>query len=443
MKWTDKIVLFLATTLGAVALTVQVFDVPMWKVFLFKDFSVLELSSLMNSKSVSLGSVHAISGAGLKRKSEEVGYFSALNVKGNVFNGDVLVTDEHTKAVIKFTDGSQLEIAPQSMVKLDFAKAESGLLSIAKTPKIEVLKGNVFDVGTTKHLSITKSPVIAKVETKPVLKNRVSLEQIKKLELPKREIAQAEPMKVEPLLEPTPEPEVEPVPEVKPLPPVVTAPPMPKPIVSIPKPQPKPVVANKPTVLRQVMLDEPKIAGHKGVVDNVYNGEDLRSFFVDLQWEPYAGATSYTVNFYQDANKQSLWFSAKTQDPSYRLSQMFNGTLYYEVEAHKGQTKIGVSKASPLKFAYAAPELQNPQPNSELDASEMNYFFTWEKKNFTSEYIIEVGKDEKFAKTYKKVVKTNFIQMPLLTGTYYWRVFAKNGDLVSSPSQVYKIVIKP
>lgn len=348
----------------------------------------------------------------------------------------MVITDETTKAVIKFNDGSQIEINPQSMIKLEFAKNENGLLSIAKSPKVEVLKGNVSDVGL-KQLEITK---ITKAPTKERrysdFKTKISHEQIQKLELTKsRSIAQeSNQIKEQPLVVETVKEQVS-----EPMESVQVTPVASKQIVA---PESKPEMKTKPSVLKQVETEKPLIAGLSSLNSNAYNGEDLRTFFVDLSWQPYYQATAYLVKFYQDEKLTNLWFSAKTKENKYRMNQMFNGNLYYVVEAYRGNSKVGASLSKSLTFNYQAPELKNPKNNTVLNSEDMQYLFTWDKKNFTSEYVLEIAKDPSFSSGYKKTVKENFVSVPLLKGTYYWRVFAKNGELLSTSSKINVVTIK-
>lgn len=449
MKYLERFILFSSLVLILAVSAVMVKDIPVWKLFLVTDIKSLDFSVLISKQTDPLGQVSFMSSSGLKRKTLEEGYFNNLKMRDSVFNGDIITTDAITRAVIKFQDGGELEIQPQSMVKIDFSVYKEGLLSIAKTPKVEVLTGSVKGTGGKKQLEISDLdgkvlPSNGEDLSKPVVKvfnNKLSSDKVAKLNLPKRSVAQLPPTQPEPVAPvaiptpPVPNPSIKNSPESV-LPKVEQ--------FQVVKPQPKKQLPPPlPNPMRQVAMEPHKIAGLSTLKDNTYQGEDLRNFFVDLKWEAYPEATGYVLNFYKDVNKSQLWFSTQTPENHYRLTQIFNGQVFYEVKAVKGSKQIGNSTVQNLNFNYKGPALKNPKTNSQLDAESVNYFFTWEKTNFTDKYILEISKDPSFSqKAYRKTVEQNFVQIPLLKGTYYWRVYSVQGEVTSSSSIVNTLFIK-
>lgn len=415
-------------------------DIPVWKLFLFKDFNSIDLSVLLNKEQNSMGQISELSGNGLKRRTLTEGFFKNVHLNDQVFSGDVLITDSTTKAVLKFTDGSILSIDPGSMVKLDFHTDKTGLLNIAKNPKVEVLTGSVTGTGGAKDLKITNAQgqnltvaahstnkvQVAPKETAPV---KINSDRLTKLNLPL----------------PAPKPiEVKPVPvqqaEVKPE--IFSPPVMPK--TDFVQKDPPRRIASIPENASMGILDieTPKIAGLKGLSSNIYQGEDIRSFFVDLKWEALQSATGYNLELFLDRGLTKPWFNVQTENNYYRITQLINGTVYYQVTALHNKKAIGKTKSQSLTFNYNGPELKNPKSGTQLDSAEGVYYFTWEKTNFTDKYILEISKTPEFTKIVKKESDSNFIQIPLISGVYYWRVSSKLGEVISKPSKTNPLVIK-
>jgi hypothetical protein len=439
MKYLDNGLRGLAALLlfGAVVISYQ--EIPVWKLFLVKDFNSLDLSVLLNKDQNSLGQISELRGSGLKRRTLNEGFFNTLKINESVFGGDIVTTDNATLAVIKFNDGSTLEIQPGSMVKLDFHMDQSGLLKIAKNPKVEVFSGSVTGTGGINALKITNlagqnltvaahSSNTVQAETKVLTApTKISSDQLTRLNLPA-------PKPVVPAAAPVAVPAVAQAPVVPPSAPKVEVIPKapPRKIASIP--------ASAPVGLLDV--EPPKIAGLKDLNSNIYQGEDMRSFFVDLKWEEVAAASSYNLEFFLDSGLTKPWFHVETGNNYYKLTQMFSGSVYYQVTAKLKNRVLSKTKAQVLTFNYHGPDLKNPKTGTQLQASESFYYFTWEKTNFTDKYVIEISKNPEFTKIIKKEIETNFIQIPLLSGTYYWRVSSKLGEVVSKPSKVNTLVIK-
>jgi hypothetical protein len=442
MKWFNTSLTALAIIGALLVGVVSYKDIPVWKLFLVKDFNSLDFSVLLNKEQNFMGEIESLAGSGLKRRMMNEGVFNKLRLSDQVFNGDIIITDALTKAVVKFKDGSTLVIDPGSMVKLEFHSDKTGLLAIAKTPKVAVLSGSVTGTAGLKDLNITnlqgQSLTVAPAETnkvqvkakvKPLVK--INPERLTKLNLPPPA--------------PKPVPVVE---EIKPIAvakaePLPVVPPVVPPKAVIPKELPRKIASVPATAALGVLDVEPvKIAGLKGLNSNLYQGEDIRTFFVDLKWEAVQQADGYNVEFFLDSALTKPWFQVQTENNYYRLTQIINGTVYYQVIALHRKKAIGKTKPQALTFNYNGPELKNPKSGSLLSAQEGTYYFTWEKTNFTEKYVLEISKTQDFSKIVKKEVDSNFIQIPLLQGTYYWRVSAMMGQVVSRPSKINVVVIK-
>lgn len=438
MGFLEKTIKFISYLVVLFSVSIYYTDTPIWKLFLFKDFNSMDWTVLISKKNKDLGKVQTLVGGGLKRKYEDEGFFSNIKTAELVYQGDTISTDSSTKAVLLFKDGSQLEINPMSMIKLDFNQSDSNFLGISKAPKIEVLQGVVADVGT-KSLTITQAPKeIKEVQiTQIPLKTRVPSDQLKDIPLPKREIAsvQEQPLNNQENTEQKAESvEVEPPQNFAP---VVEIPPTPK-VIDSPPPI-KPLV--KKYNLKEVLIEKPLISGTESLSDNNYKGEELRDFFVDISWESIKNAEEYEIEFYTNFHKNEKIFQAKTKENKYRYLQIFNGKLFYVVKAKNQQSILATSKINEVEFNFLPPTLKNPSNFAELDKSSTLFFFTWEKKNFTQEYIFEIAKNGDFSTAYSKTIKNNFIKIPLLSGEYTWRVRSKNGNFVSPASKEFKLKI--
>lgn len=451
MKYLDNFLRVVAIFLLVVSGWVYHQETPVWKLFLVKDFNSLDLSMLLIKDQNDLGLISELKGSGLKRRTVNEGIFNSLRVQDTVFGGDIITTDHSTMAVIKFNDGSVLEIQPGSMVKLDFYMDKSGLLKIAKNPKVEVLSGVVTGTGGTQALTMSNgqgqnltvaahatNTVQAPVKNKPV--TRINANQLSKLNLPvAEEVVPNAPGLVKESMVPKP---VAPVLNPVAASPAVVAPTAPKAEVIPKAPRKVASIPPKSVILATLDVEPSKIAGLKGLNSNLYQGEDIRTFFVDLKWEEVPAATGYKLEFFLDSGLTNPWFQVETGNNYYKLTQMFSGSIFYQVTALHNQKVIGKTKPQPLSFNYQGPELKNPKSGTQLEAAEGFYYFTWEKTNFTDKYVLEVSKDPQFNKIVKKEVTANFVQMPLLSGVYYWRVSSKLGDVVSKPSKVNTLVIK-
>lgn len=451
MMWVNRLINALAILIFITAATISYKEIPVWKLFLAKDFSSLDWSILLIKDREPLGQVIKFQGTGLKRKFKDESYFNSLKNHEEVYGGDIVSTDDNSSATIKFSDGSELEIAPQSMVKIDFHAEKEGFLKIVKNPKVEVFSGSVKGVGGQNSLKLSSINgekltvdaysvnVLQANKPKQSQPVKISAAQVQRLQLPPPPVVpQAIPVNQIP-------PSSSPPAVAQQAHPTMTSQAQVAPMEVVPKDPPRKVASippHRPLLMGRLETTPAKIAGMTNLANNTYQGEDLRNFFVDLKWEEDPSATAYNLELFLDSELKKPWFNVKTGNNYYRLTRMFNGTVYYRVQALHNHKVISETKSTALAFKYQGPELKNPKNKSLLQASEGVYYFTWEKTTFTDKYVIEISKDAAFQKVVKKEVENNFVQLPLIGGTYYWRVRAKQGEILSTPSSVNMVVIK-
>lgn len=368
-------------------------EVPVWKAFLIKNFSISDIAYILqNSENQQVAIIVHNKGNNVKRKKTSENFYTSIGINEKIFNGDILITDDLTFTKIKFLDGAEMDINPQSMVKIELEKPKDSLTSIAKMPKVEVYQGNI----TNKSEEIQLESIKPKNKPAIKLKNQVAVEKILKNKQMERNIASnpSPPIKVE---------------EIRPMVPFVDEP-------SEIKTEP---IESEISGLRA------NVGGRK-IASNEYSPE-FKDFFVDIHWEKVTNAEYYEISFFKEGN---MFLKAKSYSNFFRLKEFFSGKIEYSVAAFNKGKRISKNISRFVEFSFNSPEAKNPSENS-LISTDGPVMFTWSKKSFVEEYILEIKNLQN--NTIKKVkVKDNFYSTEMPRGKAKWRVWAVNNSQLSN-----------
>lgn len=96
-----------------------------------------------DSSAMMVGKVAGLTGGTtLRRQRSDRIEFASIPEKSDLFNGDTVVTDDATNAVLEFQDGSRMELGPSSMVQLIF-ETHYGWDGIQRLWDVKVVQGSV------------------------------------------------------------------------------------------------------------------------------------------------------------------------------------------------------------------------------------------------------------------------------------------------------------
>jgi len=203
---------------------------------LFTDFPFLRLlllqgQNISSSVSERIGALTTTAGK-VKRQKESDSEFVVILPGTEVLSGDTIVTDSSAGAVITLNEGGKLELAPGTMVKLDFNSGIS-IGGIRRQTNVQLVSGAVG--GETSREKIVVKTTTGKTTTLTSTKKAVIRQEV------------AAPMKVEPIAAPIAVEVVEAT-----LPPPVVAPeevvkPTEAPVSNAPAATPQPVPVILPT----------------------------------------------------------------------------------------------------------------------------------------------------------------------------------------------------
>jgi hypothetical protein len=400
--------------------------------------------------------------------------FNQIQSGASVFDQDFIMTPNDTSARVTFKDGSYIELAPNSLVRLNFEN-DFSLSGVSHQTNVEVIQGDVSGESKTQSIILKKGA--------------------EKLALVEK------PHPVPPKPKPTPSPSVLPPPKF------VLTQPSPQASFAVPPLSVKPEFSlavswqmtpldpliqlvlsdskTKKTILEQsirqnspsgklaLTLKKPgqyHLAFHRAGIHSelmgetdfslspsfegiqlkkaLVSGEETQNnrlmkklnslFFVTLNWETYADLKFYEVELFKKPNGSSPFWRNESDSNHLDLNKdnVFSGDLYYRVQ---GRTPNGFTVRSPIQkfhFDFFPPIHSNPEDRSSFSKKKLmeesnQILITWQKTCFTEEYILQIAPDPEF-KTLLADYKTkeNFfvIRDPKL-GQYYWRLqsVAKNG----------------
>lgn len=451
-----------------------------------------------NEGSVKVGMLKSVAG-GIRRQLNSDVEFQTLDVNEPVYNLDTVVTGDESVGIITLDDDSEIELGPNTMVKLEF-ESGSTLDGITRLAKVKVISGQVTGKSEKRRILIETGDRVVALPTKKA---------------PKAEVAKAPPV-VAAVATPSPTPSAEPLPplEVGELSPPngqrlklepnsrrLTREVALKWQVSRPGEDVELIVSRSlpgkglKSMLNQIItpgevsvvvpieLNTPgkyvwQVRGPTGVKtahffldreyegiemlpylvagrperDSTYKGELLEKFDMTLRWKPLANAKSYRLNLFRDssAKKSLVQRIMATSEYSLKGSKVYAGKLYYRVAADMPRGFVAVSKLAEFTFDFSPPRLTYPKDRSELSLSRLpknkrSVLMTWQKTNFTDGYEVVIADDPAFEKALltQKTKENFFLLEGLRPGKYYWRVRSRSKDIVSQPSESHEFAVTP
>ncbi len=402
---------------------------------------------------------------GVKRQGVDATEFEKIERGSQLYEMDVLVVGSNTTATLKLEDGSTIDLAASTMVRLAFHN-EISFGGIRKAVELNVVAGSVavktrkiklvvknqnhqytIIPNTRQSLSVPKSEISKQAQV-PVLSAAIQIEPSEiesEKELP---VAIAPPPIVK--VSPSPTPLILPV-----------SAPLPSPSPSLlplkarinqlkPKPSPSVRIAIKAAPLKAVQL-LPLMVGGNLNLSNSLDRKLLSHFDIEVRWQKYPGAIDYKVwlSATADANKPLLEKIVKSNNCLFNKDKVYAGHFFYRVFARLKDGRMANSTVEKFSFKFLPPLLTIPKDNAEVilkaaGVSKDRILLTWKKTNFTQQYEIEISSDNQFRViSIKKTLKENyFILIAPKPGFYWWRVRGYTTELSSSFSAPFSFMIK-
>ena len=148
-----------------------------------------------------------------------------------------------------------------------------------------------------------------------------------------------------------------------------------------------------------------------------------------FDWEDVDYAASYEIQIARDNLLVSLVQTAKVNDTTYTATRrLTDGVYYWHVRAGKSGTYGHWSKAWSFTIDTAAPTPPpRRRPPDGATLSDLTPTFRWERGESGSTYVFQLAADEAFEIVLVEEALTRpryDVIMPLLPGTYWWRVAA-------------------
>lgn len=129
------------------------------------------------SKSEPIGTLTNLSGQVERKRSSQPDFEAIANGK-RIFNHDTLVTAENGKTTLRLDDGSEIELSPSTMVRLEFDQ-QLAFGGVKRNTVLEIVSGSVKGRGTdstrsklvvrsgTQTVAMTAQAVIAPIQAAP------------------------------------------------------------------------------------------------------------------------------------------------------------------------------------------------------------------------------------------------------------------------------------
>jgi len=156
-KWEWSLIVF-SLLLFLLSLALYISDVSLSSlIFGYEDFS----------KKVEVGKLGELS-VPAKRKTADSIQFKEVAAKGSLFNHDTIVTDVD-KATIQLKDGSVIELAPNTMIRLSF-ESTLGFGGIQRMASLDVISGSVEGKTLVKTLKIKAGDKVFELGTEDTKK---------------------------------------------------------------------------------------------------------------------------------------------------------------------------------------------------------------------------------------------------------------------------------
>ena len=150
-----------------------------------------------------------------------------------------------------------------------------------------------------------------------------------------------------------------------------------------------------------------------------------------LRWEKVAGVSSYELQISSDEDFRTLVVRETLAAPYYIWRQIPTRPHWWRVCSIDADGRSGqFSDPQMITAASSAPTLQSPRRGSLqiLDPRRGTIPLVWSAEEFARDYDVEVASDSGFTKVLTRASssKPQLLWPPPTTGTYYWRVRARD-----------------
>ena len=425
-----------------------------------------------------------------KRKTSQSPEFKGLKIKSKLYNFDTVLTDGSGKAQLALDDGSKIELGPNTMVKLSFAKRLS-LTGIERSTVVNVVSGRVTGMTQknqlilksndktiaisepekTEHLETKAPPPAVAFDATAETKPESTVPTIKTEILSPRNGARFRVSDFSPIARvpisalwrtfPDDLPtdlilyrisggKKEIVVEKKAQEKAAEK----KLSVTLNRPGNYVLEVNKERVSFQIEKEfwgiktfDPLVAGDR-LKSNAYTGTRKNEFDITLAWEPYSNVEEYQIDLYTSLQTRKVALSKKVKDTKFTLikNKILSKAIYFEVRSELENGFIALSKRNGYQFDFLPPTLVNPPHKTVITQKTLKdqkgvVIFSWETTHFTDLYELQLSTTPDFSKgVITKRSKDNFtvIRTPGF-GTYWWRVKSFGKGVVSAPSSAFQV----
>lgn len=420
-----------------------------------------------DSENPKMGFLYSTTGE-LKRSSAGNRAFEPISSGATLFQDDLVVTGKETSALIQLDEGGQVEVGPNTMLRLAL-QPELSLGGVRRYEKLEVVTGTVTAKAPKRKIIVRAQdqvltlapktgqklqviPTEGSTKRRAIVSKPVEIipEQLQKLVKPPEPAPLPKPQPTTPrtlLLPPSPRailPSASPSPS-----PTPSEIPSPSPLPS-PSPVPKPPKVTTPPLPKQVTLLGVLVGGEKRT-SNRLNGELLKQLAVELRWEAIPTAQSYEIAI-QGNSPKSPRFRRSVPVPSILVqnANVFGNEFTYSVTAVTAEGKKIKSKPEKFSMTFLPPLPVMPRHLAQIRLAELkkdqgNLLITWEKTNFTQRYQIEISKTPGFERpVIRQTLPENFytFKKPAV-GSYWWRTRSFSDTQSSSMSETARFEIVP
>jgi Flp pilus assembly protein TadG len=164
---------------------------------------------------------------------------------------------------------------------------------------------------------------------------------------------------------------------------------------------------------------------------------------VTFTWNASTGATQYWFEYIGTTSGNSGWISGTSTTPA----TLADGTYTWHVKARNtsAESSWSASRTFIIGSVPLAPNLSSPAESAHV-ASGTTPKFTWDVSTGATQYYFEYSDTNSFSTSLGNstwINDTNFSTASLTSGTYYWRVRAKNTVAPSPWSTVRTLIVDP
>lgn len=198
-------------------------------------------------------------------------------------------------------------------------------------------------------------------------------------------------------------------------------------------------------------LNDATVGGTKAQTSQLA-GKVLKNFDITFSWLPYASQQKYELSFFLRPGGKSIW-SRQVEGTFYTMNEgkVFTGQVYYQLATRTSNGFMVLSPLHQFDFRFSPPVPKIPENGAQLSKKQLmkeenQILFTWEKTNFTSSYMIQVSTDPSFQTllTTQTTPENFFVIKDPQPGTYYWRLQSFSGNQkASGASAVSSFTVGP